>query len=228
MFNKIFLSSAILLLASSCNHTLMDDTNSHNRSFSMHDDLELMSYKNNDTVFFEFDKSDLSERAKKKLDFHVYKMKQSEKDDFLIVGHADERGPRVYNIALGERRANSVKEYLVSKGIDADRLKVDSMGKESLRCDTTRPIYNILEGGDKDKRDIYHRQNRRSVIMPDDGTIDHNDIVQKESKRCIISGMGHSEGESDGISSNNITDGCSSGVVFVVDDSEEDLDFFSD
>ena len=48
----------------------------------------------------------------------------------MVEGHCDERGTREYNLALGERRANAVKEYLVSQGVSADRVRTISYGKE--------------------------------------------------------------------------------------------------
>lgn len=87
-----------------------------------------------DRVFFAYDSSDLSDDAKKILDVQAMWLKSDSSINITIEGHCDERGTREYNIALGERRANAAKDYLVQKGINAARLKVVSYGKE-------RPIY---------------------------------------------------------------------------------------
>jgi peptidoglycan-associated lipoprotein len=83
-----------------------------------------------DRVFFAFDKSDLSSEAKGQLGKWVAFLKQYPQDSLTIEGHADERGTREYNLALGERRANSVKSFLVANGVQATRLKTISYGKE--------------------------------------------------------------------------------------------------
>ncbi|MTJ83395.1 MAG: peptidoglycan-associated lipoprotein Pal [Telmatospirillum sp.] len=83
-----------------------------------------------DRVFFEFDKYSLKADAKEQLNKWVAFLKKYPNDQLVVEGHADERGTREYNLALGERRANSVKDYLVSQGVQASRLKVISYGKE--------------------------------------------------------------------------------------------------
>lgn len=83
-----------------------------------------------DRVFFGFDKYDLSADAKAQLGKWVAFLKQYPQDNLTVEGHADERGTREYNLALGERRANSIKDYLAANGIAASRLKVISYGKE--------------------------------------------------------------------------------------------------
>jgi len=83
-----------------------------------------------DRVFFAFDKSDLSSEARQQLTAWVAFLKKYPQDNLTVEGHADERGTREYNIALGEKRANSVKEFLVAQGVQASRLKTVSYGKE--------------------------------------------------------------------------------------------------
>jgi len=85
-------------------------------------------------VYFDFDSSDLREGDKAVLAKNAEVLK---KFDFLRVtveGHADERGTIEYNLALGERRARSAHEYLISLGVPADRLKPVSYGKEIPAC----------------------------------------------------------------------------------------------
>ncbi len=83
-----------------------------------------------DRVFFGYDAFDLSDEAKKILDTQVSWLKSDSGINVTIEGHTDERGTREYNLALGEKRANAAKNYLVENGIDASRIKTVSFGKE--------------------------------------------------------------------------------------------------
>jgi len=82
------------------------------------------------TVHFGYDKSNLDGTAKKELAQNVDWMKKNTAVKVQIEGHCDNRGTIEYNVALGERRANAVKAYMVSLGIAADRLSTISYGKE--------------------------------------------------------------------------------------------------
>ena len=81
-------------------------------------------------VHFEFDKSTLTSLAKGLLDDNAKKLKENPGIRVVIEGHCDERGSREYNIALGERRAMSVRNYLSSLGIDEKKMKTISYGEE--------------------------------------------------------------------------------------------------
>ena len=83
-----------------------------------------------DRVFFETDSSELTEQARATLDKQAQWLSNYNRYAFTIEGHADERGTREYNIALGARRAQTVREYLVSRGIAAARMRTISYGKE--------------------------------------------------------------------------------------------------
>ena len=83
-----------------------------------------------DRVFFAFDSSAISPDSAEILDTQVKWLKKHEKVNVIVQGYCDERGTREYNLALGERRANAVKQYLVSHGIAADRISTISYGKE--------------------------------------------------------------------------------------------------
>lgn len=83
-----------------------------------------------DRVFFGYDSSDLTAESKKILDTQVLWLESDTSINITIEGHCDERGTREYNIALGDRRANSARNYLVDNGIGADRIKIISYGKE--------------------------------------------------------------------------------------------------
>ncbi|MBX2834830.1 MAG: peptidoglycan-associated lipoprotein Pal [Micavibrio sp.] len=83
-----------------------------------------------DRVFFGYDSYDISSEARSTLDRQANWLKQYSNVSITLEGHADERGTREYNLALGERRANAVRNYLVASGVDASRINVVSYGKE--------------------------------------------------------------------------------------------------
>jgi len=83
-----------------------------------------------DRVFFESDSSELSSQAVSTLDRQAQWLQQYSQYTFTIEGHADERGTREYNIALGARRAQTVRDFLISRGIPAQRMRTISYGKE--------------------------------------------------------------------------------------------------
>jgi peptidoglycan-associated lipoprotein len=83
-----------------------------------------------DRVFFESDSTELSQQAVGTLEKQAQWLRTYPQYAFLIEGHADERGTREYNIALGARRAQAVREYLTSRGIAAHRMRTISYGKE--------------------------------------------------------------------------------------------------
>ena len=83
-----------------------------------------------DRVFFETDSSELTDQARATLDKQAQWLDNYNRYAFTIEGHADERGTREYNIALGARRAETVREYLVSRGVSGQRMRTISYGKE--------------------------------------------------------------------------------------------------
>jgi peptidoglycan-associated lipoprotein len=85
-------------------------------------------------VYFDFDKSALKDEARDKLARNGSLLKAHDKFDLLIEGHCDERGTAEYNLALGERRANAAKGYLVSLGVAGNRLRTLSYGSERPVC----------------------------------------------------------------------------------------------
>lgn len=106
-----------------------------------------------DRVFFDFDKSNLTREAKEVLDSQVEWLKGNSRLKVTIEGHCDERGTVEYNLALGARRAEAVKKYLVKHGINASRIRTISYGKE-------RPA--MLGSGES-----VWRFNRRAVTVVD-------------------------------------------------------------
>ena len=83
-----------------------------------------------DRVLFDYDSAKLDSSAKILLDAQSRFLRANTDLNFIIEGHADERGTREYNLALGEQRATAVRDYLVIQGINSDRIKVISYGKE--------------------------------------------------------------------------------------------------
>jgi peptidoglycan-associated lipoprotein len=83
-----------------------------------------------DRVFFEVDSSELTVQARATLDKQAQWLGLYRTYAFTIEGHADERGTREYNIALGARRAQSVREYLAARGVETSRMRTISYGKE--------------------------------------------------------------------------------------------------
>lgn len=104
------------------------------------------------TINFEYDKAALSGQAKKLLANNAEWIKTNEKVNVQIEGHCDSRGSIEYNLSLGERRAQSVKNYLVGMGIPAGRLTVISYGEE-------KPL---MQG---EMEDAYSK-NRRANFLP--------------------------------------------------------------
>lgn len=104
-----------------------------------------------DRVLFAVDQSTLSPEARATLDGQVQWLNTNQDYNAVIEGHADERGTRAYNLALGARRANAVMEYLVAQGVSANRLQFVTYGKE-------RPIEICSE-------ESCYAKNRRSVTI---------------------------------------------------------------
>jgi peptidoglycan-associated lipoprotein len=92
--------------------------------------LQMQELQKENTVYFGLDKSDISADFAQRLDAHATFLRNNSYYKVTIEGHADERGTPEYNIALGERRANSVKMYLQGKGVLADQISIVSYGKE--------------------------------------------------------------------------------------------------
>lgn len=106
-----------------------------------------------DRVFFAFDRYDLSAEAREQLEKQAAWLKTHRHVTVTIEGHADERGTREYNLALGDRRAAAVKNFLVAAGIPAQRLQTITYGKE-------RPA---VVGSNE----AAYSKNRRAVTMID-------------------------------------------------------------
>ena len=99
-------------------------------SYSYDTDPKTALIKVGDRVLFGYDSSDLDDEDRSVLDNQAEFLNQNPSLQVTIEGHCDERGTREYNLALGEKRASSVKDYLTSLGINSDRISVVSYGKE--------------------------------------------------------------------------------------------------
>lgn len=104
-----------------------------------------------DRVFFDYDQHDLTAEARSTVERQAQWLKQYGSVSIVVEGHSDERGTREYNLALGEKRANTVRNYLIANGVDASRIQVISYGKE-------RPA---VMGSDEQS----WAQNRRGVVV---------------------------------------------------------------
>ncbi len=99
-------------------------------SYSYDTDPRTALIKVGDRVLFGYDSSELDDEDRSVLDNQAEFLNQNPSLKVTIEGHCDERGTREYNLALGEKRASSVKDYLTSLGINSDRISVVSYGKE--------------------------------------------------------------------------------------------------
>lgn len=86
-------------------------------------------------IHFDLDRSDIKSEYKKTLEENAAWLKKNSDVKITVEGHCDERGTEEYNVALGHRRSNAAKSYLVSLGIDGSRLRTSSLGEE-------RPLEN--------------------------------------------------------------------------------------
>ena len=115
------------------------------------DTVEYLASGVRDRVFFATNKSTLTTASRDTLRAQAAWMRKKSDLKFTIEGHADERGTREYNLALGERRANAAKDYLMTYGISSNRISVISYGKE-------RPV-------DSGSNPLAWSKNRRSVTV---------------------------------------------------------------
>ena len=115
------------------------------------DTVEYLASGVADRVFFGTNETVLTTASRDTLRKQAAYLRKNSKINVVLEGHADERGTREYNLALGERRANSAKDYLMTYGISSDRISVLSYGKE-------RPV-------DSGSNPLSWSKNRRSVTL---------------------------------------------------------------
>jgi peptidoglycan-associated lipoprotein len=115
------------------------------------DTIQYLATGVKDRVFFATNKSGLTTASRDTLRKQANYMRKNKKLNVVLEGHADERGTREYNLALGEKRANSAKDYLMTYGISGKRVSVISYGKEKPVNSASTPLA--------------WSQNRRSVTI---------------------------------------------------------------
>ena len=150
MFYKFFISIFMVLFVAACATTPKDSADSSGSGASSSESdvssegtitetsgsgivsgsQEDLIVNVGDRVFFGYDSSDLDSDALELLQDQVAWLKQNSDVSVTIEGHCDERGTREYNLALGEKRAQAVKNYLIGLGINPDRVSTISYGKE--------------------------------------------------------------------------------------------------
>ena len=150
MFYKFFISIFIVFFVAACATTPKDSADSSGSGSSSSDSdvssdgtitetvgsgivsgsQEDLIVNVGDRVFFGYDSSDLDSDALELLQDQVAWLKQNSDVSVAIEGHCDERGTREYNLALGEKRAQAVKNYLIGLGINPNRVSTISYGKE--------------------------------------------------------------------------------------------------
>jgi peptidoglycan-associated lipoprotein len=118
------------LAIAGCAKNSIDDPGAANASAAVPGSQQDFVVNVGDRVFFESDSSELTSQAVGTLEKQAQWLRTYPQYVFLIEGHADERGTREYNIALGARRAQAVRDYLASRGVQAHRMRTISYGKE--------------------------------------------------------------------------------------------------
>lgn len=139
MFKKLFMLLFVLTLVSACaskdkvvveeEYDVIESSDQANKmNKEANKNIEEVSVP--DRVYFGFDKYNISNDSAEILNLQAEWLKSDPTINIIVEGHCDERGTKEYNLALGERRANAVKNYLVKQGISSKRIKVISYGKE--------------------------------------------------------------------------------------------------
>ena len=133
ILTKIFKNAFMIMLASlvlSACATKKVTNQMQGDVYTGKDTVEYLASGVADRVFFATNESVLTTASRETLRKQAAWLRKNSKINVVLEGHADERGTREYNLALGERRANSVKDYLMTYGISGNRISVISYGKE--------------------------------------------------------------------------------------------------
>ena len=154
-FNKAIKNLLIVLfstlLISACSTAKKANVDTVDDVYTGTDTVQFLAKGVPDRIFFATNKSKLTTASRDTLRKQATWMRKNKDLTVTIEGHADERGTREYNLALGERRANAAKDYLMTYGISANRISVISYGKE-------RPV-------DSGSNPLAWSKNRRSVTV---------------------------------------------------------------
>ena len=149
---KYFMITAVCsLLLSACATTKKSGTSIQGDVYTGNETVEYLAKGVRDRVFFATNKSVLTTASRDTLRKQAAWMRKNKDINVTMEGHADERGTREYNLALGERRANAAKDYLMTYGISGKRISVISYGKE-------RPV-------NSGSTPLAWSQNRRAVTV---------------------------------------------------------------
>ena len=146
-----FLVIAACLVLTACATTKKSTSQMQSDVYTGTDTVEYLASGVPDRVFFATNESVLTTASRETLRKQAAWLRKNSKITIVLEGHADERGTREYNLALGERRANAAKDYLMTYGISSDRISVLSYGKE-------RPV-------DSGSNPLAWSKNRRSVTV---------------------------------------------------------------
>ena len=150
-FRKFMLIAIASLALTACATTKKSTNQMQGDVYTGNDTVEYLATGVKDRVFFATNKSTLTTASRDTLRKQAAWMRKKSNVSVVVEGHADERGTREYNLALGERRANAVKDYLMTYGISGSRISVISYGKE-------RPV-------NSGSTPLAWSQNRRSVTV---------------------------------------------------------------
>jgi peptidoglycan-associated lipoprotein len=150
ILKNAFLISLACLALSAC-ATSKKSGQMQSDVYTGNDTVEYLASGVKDRVFFATNESVLTTAARETLRKQAAWLRKNAKITIVLEGHADERGTREYNLALGERRANAAKDYLMTYGISSNRISVLSYGKE-------RPV-------DSGSNPLAWSKNRRSVTV---------------------------------------------------------------
>ena len=148
---RILMVVLACLLLTACATTKKQKTQIQGDVYTGTDTVEYLATGVPDRVFFATNKSTLTTASRDTLRKQAAWMRKNSSLNFSIEGHADERGTREYNLALGELRANAARDYLMTYGVSQSRLTVISYGKE-------RPV-------NSGSNPLAWSQNRRSVTV---------------------------------------------------------------
>ena len=151
IFKNVFLVTLACLVLSACATQKKSTSQLQGDVYTGTDTIEYLASGVPDRVFFATNESILTTKSRDTLRKQAAWMRKNSNLTFVIEGHADERGTREYNLALGERRANAAKDYLMTYGVAGNRLSVISYGKE-------RPV-------DSGSNPLSWSKNRRSVTV---------------------------------------------------------------
>jgi len=130
----IAMVSAAMLFAGCSKKVEVTDTSSKPAQTVTPVQADKAQKPSSNSVYFAFDQSDLDASARATLDGYAAWMNANASSSVTIEGNCDERGSREYNLALGQRRADSVRDYLSSRGVNASRVDTVSFGEERPAC----------------------------------------------------------------------------------------------